>query len=148
MKEGNSVRLGTLRMLESALHNKELERRAKAMKENAKATEKDWELTDEEVLSVVKSEAKKRKEAIEQYQQGGRDELAEKEKSELKVLEAFMPEQLSKEAVQKEVADVISRLGGSASNKGMVMREVMQKLKGKADGSQVAAAVDAMLEKA
>ena len=85
MKAGDSFRVGTLRMVSAALHNKEIEKKSKG---------KESELTDEEAIEVFIKEAKKRKEAIEIYAKAGRQELADKEKKELEIISAYLPEQM------------------------------------------------------
>jgi len=124
MKAGNAEKLSVLRMVMSALNNKKIEKG------------KDAVLTDEEALQVLSREAKKRKESIDIFVKGGRPELAEKEKSELAIVEAYLPKQMSKEEVAAEVEKIIVTLrqaqGDIVFNN--IMKAVMAELKGKADG--------------
>ena len=115
LKAGDQVRSLTLRMLLSAMVNKE--------KEGKKVTE-------EQFLDVVSSEAKKRREAREAFLKGERPELAEKEEAELEVLLLYLPEQLTEEEVQKTGAK-------SVKDMGKVMGELAPQTKGKADGALV-----------
>lgn len=134
LKSGDSLRISVLRMLSAAIHNREIEKRTKLAKEN-KPPEP---LTDDEVLEVVASEAKKRREAIEGFEKGGRQELAEKERKELEILQGYLPEQLSREAIAKAVEEAIGSTGASgAKDIGNVMGYLSPKLKGKADMTRV-----------
>lgn len=134
LKSGDSLRISVLRMLSAAIHNREIEKRTKLAKEN-KPPEP---LTDDEVLEVVASEAKKRREAIEGFEKGGRQELAEKERKELEILQGYLPEQLSREAIAKAVEEAIGSTGASGpKDVGKVMGYLSPKLKGKADMTRV-----------
>lgn len=129
MKTQDNLRLQTLRMLGAAIHNREIEKRGKGGSA---------ELTEEEVQEVVKREAKKRKEAIELYRQGGRPELAEKESSELQVLEAYLPLQMSEDAVRIMVKETLAELGAVKKEEfGKIMGAVIRKTKGQADAALV-----------
>jgi len=137
IKEKNSLASDTLRMLLSAISNKEKENKYKENRE---------ELTEEEVLEVTSSEAKKRKEAILGFEKGGRTESAEKEKAELVILEEYLPEQLSEEEIRKVVEETIRETSASTMKDiGKVMANLMPKLKGLADGSLVSQIVKEML---
>ena len=131
MKSGNAEKLGVLRMLNAALHNRAIEKG------------KDAVLIEEEVMEVFRREAKKRKESVEAFQKGGRPELAEKEHAELVLIEAYLPKQMSKEEVVAVVEKVIVTLrqtqGDVVFNN--VMKAVMQGLKGKADGKMISEVV-------
>lgn len=132
MKAREQVRVSTLRMLMAAVKNAEVDRGA--------------QLADEEVLEVVAREAKRRKESIEAYQQAGRDDLVEKETAELAVLEPYMPEQLSGDALAALVDEAIAEAGATDPKQmGAVMKVLMPKVKGLADGAAVSAAVRARL---
>lgn len=128
--------LAALRMLLSALKNKEISLR----------DGKNKELTDEQIIGVIKSEVKKRRDSIEAYQQGKREDLAKREEEEITVLQKYLPEELSPEKIEKIVREVIgSQKGASAANFGQIMGQAMAKLKGKADGNQVGAIVKKIL---
>ena len=124
MKSGDHFTLGVLRMVNSALQNKKIEKG------------KDGVLTEEEVLQVLTKEAKKRKESVLAFESGGRPELAENEKKELVIIEAYLPAQMSREDVVKEVERILSTIADK-SKFGVVMKEVMKELKGKADAGMV-----------
>ena len=95
-------------------------------------------LTDEESSKILKTAAKQLKESIDQYQKGGRDDLAEKEAFELTLLEKYLPEQLSEEQIRQTVKNIVKNTGaGSMQNMGKVMGATMQKLTGSADGKIV-----------
>ena len=139
VKERNSLVLSTLRMLLAAISNKEKEKRYKEGSE---------ELTEEETVCVIISEAKKRKEAASEYEKGGRPELAEKEKQELQVLKKYMPEQMSEEELKKTAEKIIEEIGAAGpKDTGKVMQELMKKVKGRADGALAGKIVREFLSK-
>ena len=95
-------------------------------------------LTDEESLKILKTAAKQLKESIDQYQKGGRDDLAEKEAFELSLLEKYLPEQLSEEQIRETVKNIVKNTGaGSMQDMGKVMGATMKELAGSADGEIV-----------
>jgi len=150
LKEKKETKLSTLRMLIAAIINKEKEKRYKLSKEKPELSEKELEkesqLNDEQVLEVIFSEAKKRKEAILEFEKGGREDLAKKEKAELEVLEKYLPEQLSEEEIKKIVKEAIEKTGAKEMKDiGKVMAELMPKTKGKADGGLVSKVVKELL---
>ncbi len=123
-KAGEKLRLSTLRLVLSSVKNKEIELRR--------------ELTEEDFVEVVSTMAKQRRESIELYTRGGRDELAEKEAAELEILEEFLPEQLSEDEILSVIKDTAAELGATTIKEmGRLMGAVMPKLKGKADGKLV-----------
>jgi uncharacterized protein YqeY len=125
MRKHDSVRLSALRMLKAALMNKEVERgRA---------------LDDAESLQVVTSLVKQRKDSIEQFTKGGRQDLVDKESAEMKVLESFLPPAADPAVIERAVADAISDTGAtSAKDMGKVMKAAMAKLAGQSvDGKAV-----------
>lgn len=131
LKSKDDVRTSTLRMLLAAVHNVEIEKKGKS-------GGKDIVLEDDEVVSVVRREIKKRKEAIEMYEKGKRGELAQKEKIELGVLEEYVPPQMSGEEVTKVVEEAIASVQPkSPADFGKVMGAAMKQLKGRADASVV-----------
>ena len=95
-------------------------------------------LTDEESSKILKTAAKQLKESIDQYQNGGRDDLAEKEAFELTLLEKYLPEQLSEEQIRQTVKNIVKNTGAvSMQDMGKVMGATMQELAGSADGKIV-----------
>ncbi|EKE11856.1 MAG: hypothetical protein ACD_15C00012G0012 [uncultured bacterium] len=127
MKAGETEKRDVLRMLDSMIKNTEIELK-----------KREEGLSDEQVLEVIGKAVKQRKDAITQYQEGGRPELAEKEKTEVEILMAYMPEQLSEEKVREAVLEIIAQTGAvSKADIGKVMGQAMNKLKGQADGNVV-----------
>ena len=124
MKSHDELRVSALRMLLAAIKNKEIS-----------LTKKDTGLSEDELLQVIRLEVKKRKEAIEQMKQGGRDELASEEEVKLKVLMEFLPEQMREGEISELVNQIISEQ--QTKDFGTIMREVMKKTQGKADGKVV-----------
>ncbi|HSR68933.1 MAG TPA: GatB/YqeY domain-containing protein [Acidobacteriota bacterium] len=105
-------------------------------------------LSENDVLQLINKEAKKRREAVEQYRKGGRDDLADREEAEYAVLQSYLPQQLSREEIEAVVQPVIDELGASGPQQmGQVMGKVMPKLQGKADGKMVNAVVRELLSK-
>lgn len=137
VKEKNENKRQTLNMLKSAIKYREIELRTS-----------NKELTEDEIISVIQKEIKKRKEAIELYEKGGRNDLAQKEKEEIAVLESYLPKQLSEDEIREIVKETINSVGAtSPSDVGKVMKEVMPKVKGKADGNLVKKIVEEILSK-
>ena len=134
LKSGDVVTRGVLRLLNSDIKNKEIEFKR--------------ELNNNEIVDVIKSGIKKRKDSIEQYRKAKREDLAVKEERELKILEKYMPEQMSEEKVRVLVKEVIKELGVfDSSDFGKAMKEAMQRVKGMADGKIVNRIVREELEK-
>ena len=134
LKAGDSFTAGVLRMVVAALQNKSIEKRGKGEEE---------ELTQEEILEILAREAKKRKEAIELYKQGDRQELADNEEKELAIIEKYLPQQMSKEEVVEIVLAIIEK--NKPENFGEAMKLVMAELKGKPDGKMVAEVIKVQL---
>ncbi len=142
LKSGDRFLLGTLRMLLASITSKEKEKKYK------EKIEGDAQLTDEQVLEVIFSEVKKRKDAIVLYEKGNRPELAEREKKEVEILKKYLPEQLSEEELQKLVAESIVATGAKEiKDMGKVMADLNSKIKGKADAGQVSKIVKELLTK-
>jgi len=130
MKDRDQVRVSTLRMLMAAVKNAEVQ--------GAQARE----LSDAEVLDVVGREAKRRKEAIEAYSGAGRTDLVDKETAELGVLQGYLPEALSDDELARLVDEAIAETGASTPRQmGDVMKVLMPKVRGRADGAAVSALV-------
>jgi uncharacterized protein YqeY len=148
MKNKDAFLLGVLRMAVTAIKNKELEKRTKLSKTEAiEKLDEMSQLTDEEALAVMLSEAKKRKDAIEEFTKGGRQDLAEKEQKELEALKKYLPEQMGDEEIRKIVVGAIAQTGASdVKEMGKVMAAIMPQVKGKADGSLVNKIVKEELE--
>lgn len=120
MKKGEKETTTTLRMFSAEIKKEEIEKKD--------------ELTDEETISIVQKMIKQRKDSFSQFEQAGRDELAEKEAREISILEKFLPEQLSEEEILQEVNQAIAESGAeSMQDMGKVMGLLKNKLSGKAD---------------
>jgi len=147
MKSGNSAKRMALGMVMSTIKNKELEKRSKLSKTETDVAKLDEisKLSDEEIIDVISSEIKKRKDSITSYQ-SGRPELAEKENEEIGFISIYMPEQLSEEAIREEIKKTITEVGASSiKDMGKVIGAVMAKIKGKADGQLVSQIVKELL---
>jgi hypothetical protein len=124
LKSGEKDKLSTLRMLNAALKNKQIDKRRP--------------LTDEEVMETVRSLIKQRKDSIEQFSKGGRQDLVDKETAEVKFLEAYLPQQLSREEVEAMVRDAVAQTGAQgAKDMGKVMKALILAIGGRADGKLV-----------
>jgi hypothetical protein len=105
------------------------------------------QLTEEEVAGVVLSEVKKRKDAAQEFESGGRPELAEKELKEAELLKKYLPEQMSEEEIRKLVIEAVQKVGATSPQEmGKVMGALMPQLKGRADGSMVQKVVQEELD--
>lgn len=128
MKSGDLITRDVLRMLNSDIKNKEIELIR--------------QLNDDEIVKIIRSSVKKRRDSIEQYAIGNRVDLVKKEEDELKVLEAYLPAQLSQDKVREIAKEVIKNAGFSKpSDFGSAMKEVMKITKGEADGKMLSAIV-------
>ena len=150
MQEKDALRLSVLRMVSSYVFNREKDNRAKLSKAGEEESKLDEmsKLTNEEVIEVVSSEVKKRKDSIEQYEKGGRSDLAENEKKELEILMEYMPKQMGEDEIRKIVKEKIEELGISGSQEtGKLMGAIMPQFKGKTDGNIVGKIVQEELKK-
>ncbi|MDI6799899.1 MAG: GatB/YqeY domain-containing protein [Actinomycetota bacterium] len=128
------MRLSTLRLLLAEIKNVEIDKKTS--------------LKDDEIIEVVAKQIKRRKESIEGYKRGGRAEMAAKEAEEMEILTAYMPAQLSAEEIERVISASIEELSAKGDvNMGLVMKDVMAKLKGQADGRLVSELVSSALEK-
>jgi len=127
MQASDGKRTSVLRMLFSAIKNKEIEER-----------KKDIGLGDEDVIAVLQREAKKRKDAIAEYEKAGRPELAESEKEELAILTVYLPQELPDEEIIRVIKDGIRQLGSpTEKDTGALMKIIMPSLKGRASGDRI-----------
>ena len=134
MRAKDSGRLATIRLINAAIKQKEVDERI--------------ELTDDQVLSVIEKMIKQRKDSITQFEAGGRQDLANIEKAELVVLNAYMPAQMSEAEVQAEVTAAVAAVGAAGpQDMGKVMGVLKPKLAGRADMTAVSAMVKATLSK-
>ena len=134
MREKDQVKLSTVRMLKSAVKYREIE----LMKP----------LDDAGVQAVIASEIKRRRDSVEQYRAGGREDLAGKEEAEIAVLQAWLPKQLAPEELARIVDAVIARVGAQGpKDMGKVMKELLPEVQGKAEGKAVSELVKERLGK-
>lgn len=134
LRNQEELRLSVLRMVSAALHNREIEKRSHGGVP--------LELSEEEITAVLRSEIKKRKDAAEGFAKGGRTDSAEKERKEEEIIRAYLPAECSDEEVEKTTREAIAAAGASSEKDfGKVMSGAMKRLKGKASGDRVSAAV-------
>lgn len=133
MRDKDSVRKDTLRMLRAAIQRREVDERT--------------ELDETQVLAVIEKQVKQARDSIAQFEQGGRDDLAEKEKKELEVLITYLPEQLSADEIEQHIRAVIEETGASSmQDMGKVMGKLKPILQGKADMAAVSASIKNQLQ--
>ncbi len=134
LKASDQIKVSALRMLKASLKNRQIEKRG--------------ELSDEDVIDVLVSLSKQRRESIEMFSKGGREELAEKEKQELSILQSYLPSKLSNEEIDSIILEAIKdSKAKSVKDMGSVMKIVMPRVKGMADGKYVNQRVKELLEK-
>jgi uncharacterized protein len=132
MRNKESDRLLTIRMLQAAIKQKEVDERIT--------------LDDAQVIAIVDKLVKQRKDSITAFESGGRQDLADKEKAEMLILQAYLPQRMSEDEVKAAVKAIVAELGATGpGDMGKVMGAVKTKLAGKADMSQVSSAVKAAL---
>lgn len=130
MKSGDKLRLGVLRMVRSRMQEAEVAGRAKKGR--------DYKLGDEEAVQVIAAYAKQRRDSIDSYRAGGREEMAVQEEAELAVLQEYLPKQLSEEAIRTIVQEAVTACDAtSLQDMGAVMAKVIPQVKGVADGKLV-----------
>jgi len=133
MKSGDNIVRGVLRMLSSDIKNVEINERKK--------------VSDEKIIEIIKKNIKSRKDSIEQYTKGNREDLASQEEKELAILEKYMPAQMGEDEIRKIVVDVIKKSEAvSASDFGRIMGAVMKEISGNVDGNLVSKIVREELE--
>jgi uncharacterized protein YqeY len=124
MKSGDKFALGVIRMIRSSVKNVEIDQRRT--------------LSDDEVLDILNREIKQRKDALQEFEKAGRDDLAENAKAEIEVIQRYMPQPLTEQELQAVVQETIREVGAtSKSDMGKVMSALMPKVKGRADGRLV-----------
>ena len=135
MRAKDSGRLGVLRMLKAALKNAAIDKAGA-----------EGELEDSEAIAVVRKQVKQRQDSIESFEKGGRNELAEKERAEIAVLNSYLPQAMSGEELKRIVAETIAETGAtSRAQMGVVMKALQQKVAGRADGKTLSAEVQRQL---
>ena len=132
LKNGEKARLVVLRGLKSDLKYKQLEVKGP--------------LTDEQAIEVLSSAAKKRRDSIEQFRKGGREDLAQQEEFELSMIQVYLPKQLTEDELRQMVTEAVAESGaGSPKEMGKVMKVLMPRLKGRADGKLVSKMISDLL---
>ena len=133
MRARDAVRRDTIRLVEAAIKNAEIEKRGS-------------ELSEQDVQAILQRQVKQRQDSIEQYEQANRSDLADAERAEIAVIEAYLPQQMSREEIEAAARAAIEQLGASGpGDRGKVMGRLMAELRGKADGAQVNAVVSDLL---
>jgi len=131
-KEKDRLRLSAVRLIKTALHNREIDLKRP--------------LNDQECLQLLSGMVKQRRDSIEQFRQGGRMDLVEKEQAELTIIQSFMPQQMSEEDIAKEIEKAVQEVGAvGIKDMGKVMKILMTGLTGRADGKLVGEKVKARL---
>jgi uncharacterized protein YqeY len=132
IKKKNTIEVGTLRLLLAEIHNRQLQ--------------KQRELTEEDIVSVIRQQVKLRREAIEAYQKAGRNNLVDKESKELAILSKYLPQEMPPQDLEKIIKETIDQIGAKGlKDFGKVMGAIMAKVKGKAEGATVASEVKRVL---
>ena len=135
MRAKNASKVGVLRMLKSALKYAAIEK-----------SRAEGELTDAEAVQVIRKQAKQRQDSIDSFEKGGRAELVAKEKEELSILQAYLPQGMSADELAKVVRDTIAEVGAtSKAQMGMVMKALQEKVAGRADGKMLSQEVQKQL---
>lgn len=134
MRSGDRLRVSVLRLLSATIHNREIERG------------KDYRLSESEILEVVVGAVKQRRESIEGFERGGRDDLVHNEQEELKVLQEYLPPQMTQEELDAVIREVIqSTEASSLKDMGRVMKTLIPQIRGRADSGQVSQKVKQLL---
>jgi len=134
LKKSETLKVSVLRMLKAALKNRQIDKRA--------------DLSDEDILGVLSTLSKQTKESVEQFSKGGREDLAEKERQELEILQSYLPKQLTPEELDNIIDETIKEAAAAGvKDMGKVMRLLMPRVKGIADGKLVNQRVKDLLER-
>jgi uncharacterized protein YqeY len=132
MRQRDELGRSTLRLVMAAIKNAEIEKRR--------------ELEEGELLAIIAKEVKQRRESIAEFERGGRQDLVDREKAELQILLAYLPEQLSREEIAAQARQIIEEVGAtSPAQMGQVMHQLMPLMQGKADGKLVSQVVKELL---
>ena len=124
MKDGDIIKRSVLRLLLSSIHNAEIAKKAA--------------LDNSDILGIIAKEVKQRNESIEAFKQGNRNDLVVKEEAELAILQAYLPQQMTRDEIVEAARKVITQVGAQGpADKGKVMKELMPTMKGKADGKLI-----------
>lgn len=133
MKERNEIKVSILRMVKSSIQNLKIEKKKK-------------ELGDENMLGILAKHVKQAQDALEGFKKGGREDLIKKEAAELEIIKSYLPQEISSEELKNLIKEAIKTTGAaSAADMGRVMKELMPKVKGRADGKKVNQLVQELL---
>jgi uncharacterized protein YqeY len=132
MKDGDTVKRSILRLLMSSINNAEIAKRA--------------DLEDADILGIIAKEVRQHQESIESFKQGNRQDLVAKEEAEMAILQGYLPQQMTREEIVEAARQVMVEVGAQGpGDKGKVMKQLMPKLKGKADGKEINSIVTELL---
>jgi len=132
MKDGDVIRRSTIRMLMAAIKNAEIARQKT--------------LEDSDILGIIAKEIRQRRESIESFRQGNRQDLVDKEESEIAVLQVYLPPPMTREEIVEAAKKIIAEVGAEGlGDKGKVMPKIIEQLKGRADGREINAVVSELL---
>ena len=133
MRDGDKVKLSVIRLAMAAIKNAEIARQTT--------------LDDADILGIIAKEARQRRESVEAFRQGNRQDLVVQEEAELTLLQGYLPQQISREEIMAEARRVIEEVGAQGpGDKGKVMPKLISQLKGKADGREINAVVTELLQ--
>ena len=133
MKGGDTVSRSALRLLMASITNAEIAKQAA--------------LEDADILGIIAKEVRQHQESIESFKQGNRQDLVAKEEAEMAVLQGYLPQQMTRDEIVEAARQVIAEVGAQGpGDKGMVMQQIMPRLKGKADGREINAVVTELLQ--
>ena len=133
MKQKNEIKLSTLRMLKAAIKNKEIEKKVKS-------------LDEQDLLDTIQKQVKQRKDSIAEFQKANRQDLVQKEMKEAAILEQYLPQRLSEQELKGIIKEAISACGATCKNDlGKLMKELMPRVKGRADGKEVSSLASSLL---
>jgi uncharacterized protein YqeY len=134
MRGGDKIKLATLRMLMASVNNAEKAQQAA--------------LEDSDIHGIIAKEIKRHQESIDAFKQGNRQDLVDKEAAEMAILQGYLPQQLTRDEIVAAAQEVIGAVGAQGpADKGKVMKELMPKLKGRADGKEINEVVTELLSK-
>jgi uncharacterized protein YqeY len=132
MRDGDTLKKSTIRMLMAAINNAEIARQAK--------------MEDSDILGIISKEVRQRRESIEAFKQGSRQDLVDKEEAEIGVLQGYLPQQMNREEIVQAARKVMAEIGAEGpGDKGKVMPKLIAQLKGRADGREINEVVTELL---
>lgn len=133
MRAGNHAKVSVIRLVKSSIKNKEIDKRSP--------------LTEDEILDIIMSGIKQRRESVDQFRKGGREDLVQKETGEIEILQTYLPKPLTQHELENEIRLVIKEVGAmSPQDMGKVMRALMPRVRGRAEGTKVNSVVKEIME--